>query len=77
VEEMTHRPLLTRREMRLEDDDREAGRHWRFRECWCEERHEAGDPDLVDPPWCHEVEFTGDAANEAARTILGGGGGAS
>jgi hypothetical protein len=51
VEEMTHRPLLTRRELALEDSDREAGRHWRHRECWCDARHEAGDPDLIDPPW--------------------------
>ena len=45
------RPLLTRREMLLEDDDRETGRHWLSAECWCEDTHRDGGPDLIDPPW--------------------------
>jgi hypothetical protein len=64
---VTRRPLLTRRELALEDADREAGRHWRFAECWCEEVHEPGDGDLADPPWFASRDAETLAAWEVAR----------
>lgn len=46
-------PALTATEVRMERDDKAHGRHWLWAgDCWCKERHRAGEGlALVRPPW--------------------------
>ena len=53
METLTHRPLLTGRELRLEVRDRLQGSHWARDACWCGKYHrdQATTLALVPPPW--------------------------
>lgn len=64
---MVFQPALTAFEVRLEREDKEAGRHWSWPgACWCCMRHQAGEKGvkLIAPPWSRSrrAESAGPAA---------------